>query len=453
MAMSLSTRLRTLPLLRLKDNLLYSRTLRHLNACRLAVQARLSGGGAKARAALLGCRAVSFSESEGLNRWLSAGIQPLIDHPAEPGFWEGVVRAAHPRYDAPLRREPGLTRSVLLKAPGPDGEKGMLLMLFEYNWARLILGLDDDEFAWLDEHYDLVLSTSWSPTDYAVLAAVLSKTRSPVFVQACNHLEMPRLAGFHPRVRLLESLGCDWINPDLYPDEVKDRPIDFLMIANWGQFKRHWDFFAALSRMPANLRVVLVGQAEGGRDAEFIRRQAVAFGVPQSLEVHQSLPIAEVARLQSQSKVALIFSRREGCCVAFVEAMFAGCAVGLRADAHVGPLAYVNEETGLVLRPGHLAEDLMQLHQTAGGKNPGAWARANISCHTSHAKLNELAKQSHRERGLPWVRDLAVPHWRPYPAHAVQAEAEALLPAYAELHRKFPRVFGKEFFEQAVLKL
>lgn len=444
--MNFLNRLCSLILLRLKDNIRYSRTLRHLNACRLAVNSRMSS---RKRAVVLACRALGFSEHAGLDRHLIRVVRPLIDRPPREKFWEDVILASHPRYGEPLRREPGLTRSVLLKAPGSHGEKGVLLMLFEYNWARLVLGLNPGEFAWLDAHYDFVLSTSWSPTDYAALGLILSQTQGPVFVQACNFQEVPKIAELHPRVRLLESLGCDWINPYLYPASSEKRSIDFLMIANWGEFKRHWDFFRALSYMPANLRVVLVGQAEGGRDCEFIRRQAIALGVPQSLEIHQSLPIDEVTRLQSQARVALIFSRREGCCVAFVEAMFAGCSVGIRADAHVGPLAYVNQCTGLRLRPGHLPEDLMQLHEMAVTQQPAAWAREHISCFQSHTKLNRLMNQSSVERGLPWTSDLALPHWRPYPAHARREEAADLFPAYRELHERFPRVFGKEFLSQA----
>jgi len=436
-------RLVLLSWLRLLDGLRHSKSLRHLNAWRLAFQSALQQE--NPASASLACRALGFSGSARLDHWLSRRVEKWVDEPPHHEFWQKAVRMSHPRYDAPLRREPCLTRSMLLKAPSEDGEKGVLLTLFEYNWARLMLGLSEQDFAWLDAHYDLVLSTSWSPTDYAVLAMVLARTSGPVFVQSCTFQEMPKLAGFHPRVRLLESLGCDWINPDFYPPSKHERRVDFLMIANWGEFKRHWEFFAALRRMPPELRVVLVGQSEGGRDAAYIRQLAQTMGVPQSLEIHQSLPIHEVARLQSEARVALIFSRREGCCVALVEAMFAGCAVGIRADAHVGPLAYVNEETGVRLRPGHLAEDLMRLHRQAPEMQAARWVRENVSCHVSHEKLGRLLRQSCLDRGLTWARGLALPHWRPYPCHASREEARALLPAYEDLHRRFPHVFGAEF--------
>lgn len=113
----------------------------------------------------------------------------------KPGFdnaapWEAAVRA-EPRYASLLQDKPQLTRSVILKAPGPHGEKGVLLMTFEYNWARLLLGLDAAQRRWMDANYDLVLSTSWSPTDYAVLGLAAACTTGDVFVQSCNYGEIP----------------------------------------------------------------------------------------------------------------------------------------------------------------------------------------------------------------------------------------------------------------------
>jgi glycosyltransferase involved in cell wall biosynthesis len=220
------------------------------------------------------------------------------------------------------------------------------------------------------------------------------------------------------------------------------------MVANWGEFKRHWDFFVALRGMPKSLRVVLVGQREGGRDAEFISKLARQLGVPQRLEIHQSIPIEAVNRIQEDSKVSLIFSRREGCCVAAVESLFAGCALGMRNDAHVGPLEYITPETGLRLRPRHLAEDLLTLLELSGRLDPAAWAMAHLSCDVTHKKVNDNLLQSSRRRGLPWTRDVAVPYWFPYPRHLHEADAESLRPAYAEMHGRFPKVVAADLIER-----
>ena len=46
-------------------------------------------------------------------------------------------RVGWSRYDEATIGAP-LSRSVVLKEPAEDGEKGVLLMTFEYNWLRLL---------------------------------------------------------------------------------------------------------------------------------------------------------------------------------------------------------------------------------------------------------------------------------------------------------------------------
>ncbi len=316
-------------------------------------------------------------------------------------------------------------------------------MTFEYNWVRLMLGLSDEEMVWLDAHFDLVLSTSWSPTDYAVLALALSRTRSTLFVQSCNYREIPFIEAFHPRLQCLATLPCDWINPGLYePKAAAERTTDIVMVANWGEFKRHWELFRALSLMPQDLKVVLIGQPEPGRSKEFIRRLARQFGARQQIEILESLPIAEVAHYQMHAKVSVILTRREGCCVAAVESLFAGCALAMREDAHVGPLAYINGKTGRKLRPGRIHEDLMMLLKSVEDMQPAQWAREHLANEQSHSKLNALLRWEAKQVGRPWTRDLVVPQWRPHPTFTRENEKERLRPAYEDLNRRFPKVFS-----------
>jgi glycosyltransferase involved in cell wall biosynthesis len=425
-------------IVRVRDLVQNSFLARHLNAVRLGIRGALLRN--QFYSARLFCQATAFAENRRISDFIVSRIKARFPIDSTDSFWTEVVKGL-PRYRELLKMDPALTRSILLKAPGEGGERGVLLMYFEYNWMRLFAGLSDSEFRWLDDRFDFIFSTSWSPTDYAALALIMAKSKGPVFVQPCNFKESRKLKDFHPRIAVLDSLPCDWINPDAYDNPIAHRPIDFLMVANWGEFKRHWDFFLALRKLPADLCVVLVGQKEGGRDAEFIRRLAAEIGVPQMLEIHQSLPIDEVAALQAQAKVSLIFSRREGCCVAAVESLFAGCALGMRADAHVGPLAYINERTGLRLRPGHLAEDLQKLLEISSNLDPAAWARENVSCFITHEKLNRQLIESAHDRGLPWTRDLALPQWRPYPRYVKAEDADAMRPVYEDLHSRFPKVF------------
>ena len=393
-------------------------------------------------------RALGFAGEGRLRRQIVEALRrrPGVEN-AE--VWSQVV-VRNPRYAEVIRQSPRLSRSIVLKGPGTDGEKGVLLMTFEYNWARLLLGLTDEEMGWLDEHYDLVLSTSWSPTDYAVLALALARTRSRLFVQSCNYSEIPSIEAFHPRLKCLETLPCDWINPGLYePKAAAERTTDIVMVANWGEFKRHWELFRALSRMPKELKVVLIGQPEPGRSKEFIRRLARQFGARQEIEILESLPIAEVARHQGRAKVSVILTRREGCCVAAVESLFAGCALAMREDAHVGPLAYINGETGRKLRTGRIHEDLMMLLQSAEDLQPARWAREHLANERSYAKLNALLRAEAVGAERPWTRDLVLPQWRPHPTFAREDEKEALRPVYEDLNRKFPQVFSPTLIDDS----
>lgn len=389
-------------------------------------------------------RALSFARSKCL-----VGLCIRMIH-ASPGIegaadiWSRVVRGL-PRYRDLIKERPLLDRSIVLKAPGEGGEKGLLLMTFEYNWARLLLGLSDDEFRWMDERFDLVLSTSWSPTDYAVLALALSKVKGTVFVQSCNYGEIETIERLDPRVKCLATLPCDWINPSLYQLRAHtERTTDIVMVANWGEFKRHWDLFRALAQMPASLKVVLIGQKEGGRTIETLRSLAQDFGVPQQLEFIESVPIEEVARQQCQAKVSLIMTRREGCCVAAVESLFAGCALAMREDAHVGPLAYINGQTGRRLRPLHLAEDLMALLADASQLEPRAWAVEHVAGEVSRQKLDLLLEAHAKNCGLPWTRGIIQPQWRPHPTFANDVDRDAMRPVYELLTERFPKVFGPQ---------
>lgn len=428
----------------LKDAVRYSRGLRHAGGL-IWLACGLRAGTPAVRITRL-ARALTMLDNAATRR---KAVQALRQNPGfdDPAPWAEAVRA-EPRYSNLLKDKPHLTRSVILKAPGPGGERGVLLMTFEYNWARLLLGLDAAGRRWMDERYDLVLSTSWSPTDYAVLGLAAACLQGEVFVQSCNYGEIAAIEAFHPRLRCLQTLPCDWINPALYaPRPPAERVTDIVMVANWGEFKRHWEFFRALRRMPAGLKIVLIGQREPGRSTETIRRLARAFGVPQELEIHESLPISEVARHQCQARVSVIMSRREGCCVAAVESLFAGCALAMRADAHVGPLAYINEQTGCRLHPGRMHEELMSLLDRSSRLTPRQWALENIACHLSREKLNTLLKASVERRGLPWTNEIAQPHWRPHPTLAREDDRERLRTAYDELHQRFPQIFSADLIE------
>jgi hypothetical protein len=428
------------------SELQYSPFVRELMGWMQVVSGRMSRKPSVRAAKLV--RGMSLMASEWARNRIYKMLQknPGID--AE-GVWRDTLKE-HQQFRPLLQRLPGLSRTIVLKAPAANGEKGVLLLTFEYNWARLLLGADNEQLHWITERFHIVLSSSSSPTNYAALAFALSRIPGTVFVQACNPDEYERIERFHPRLKCLPVMPCDWIMPDLYqPKPMAERTCDIMMVAFWGPVKRHWEFFDMLTKLPAFLRVTMVGQTDGVRNKEDMIRIARDLGVKQELEVHQSIPIQQVAELQCDAKVSVIMTRREGCCVAAVESLFAGSALAMRADAHIGPLAYINAQTGMLLRPGRVAKDMATLLERAPSLRPQDWAAQNVSCYRSQEKLDAYFKQVDVQENRPWTSGIVLPIWRPHPTFARPEDQTALRPVYAELHQRMPAVFPVDLITES----
>jgi glycosyltransferase involved in cell wall biosynthesis len=319
----------------------------------------------------------------------------------------------------------------------------VLITYFEYNFQRLLAGIQD--FKQFTDRYSIIYSTSWSPTNYHLLASLVAETSGPVWVQACNYGEIPALSAVHPRIRCLTTLPCDWLAPEYYPmAPEQERDIDILVVSNWAPFKRHWALFAALAQLPAHWRVVCVGQPETGSSLAKIQALQTRFGVKQRIEYHERLSIDEVTALQLRSKVGAVFSRHEGCCVAAAETLMAGCSLALIDGAKVGPLAYVTEQTGVAMRSGSISADLARAVEQAHLRSPRQFAEQHVSCLVSAQKLNaQLLSEAARE-GRPWTRDIQTPVWRPYPRLLREVPPD-IQQAADELSALYPSVFPPTF--------
>ena len=423
---------------RLNEALRYSHALRHGHGHVLWARSRLARSPAEHLSRL--CSAYAQLGPGVARQSISAELSPWIDGP-RAGIWREKLIGRERHASAIKALGHGfVSRTVMVKAPGDNGEKGVLITYFEYNFQRLLDGIAD--YREFSDRYSVIYSTSWSPTSYHLLANLLAETPGPVFVQACNYEEVPGLNAFHPRVRCLATLPCDWLQPDLYqPRPFAERDIDILVVSNWAPFKRHWALFNALRDLPENLRIVCVGQPEVGHSVKTLQAMQRLLGARQEIEFLQSIPIEQVTDLQCRAKVSAIFSRREGCCVAATESLMAGAALALVKGACIGPLAYVNERTGFTLDDHRLAEGLRTALAHAHERRPREYAIERLSCEVSARKLNNLLKREASAEGRPWTRDIHTPFWRPYPRLLEPAAKTELQPAYDELHRRYPAVF------------
>jgi hypothetical protein len=70
------------------------------------------------------------------------------------------------RHLAPNGASKSVSKGVVLKAPHPGGERGVMLLSFEYNWLPVLLVQKWDE---LLRRYTILCSTAWSPPAFTAL--------------------------------------------------------------------------------------------------------------------------------------------------------------------------------------------------------------------------------------------------------------------------------------------
>jgi len=145
-----------------------------------------------------------------------------------------------------------------------------------------------------------------------------------------------------------------------------------------------------------------------------------------------------VRNLLARARISLILSRQEGSCIAVAESLFADTPVGLLEDARVGSKAFINEQTGRLLRPHRLGEQLADFVASTDQFQPREWAMKNqISCFGSTRVLNEYLCREQTRQGLPWTADIAVHHWSPEPCLTHAEDLERLRPTYRYLREEF----------------
>ncbi len=329
-----------------------------------------------------------------------------------------------------------LNRSLILKAPGAGGERGVFVIWFESN---LIALLHCRQLRELLKDYRIVFASSWSPPYPQAIWPLAGFEDADVTLMLSNARDEEWFRRMDLGFAVTPLYMSSWVDPECYsPKPAEERDIDVLMVANWAPFKRHWLLFEALRALPANWRVVLAGQPEAGRTMGHVRKMAAAHRAPQQIEFHDRLRVDEVAALQERSKTSLILSRREGSCVVVAESLCAGAAVGLLEGAHIGSSAFVNRRTGAFLRERHLAEDLGRLVDaaSAGEFSPLEWARGSIGCLQSTKLLNEGLRRRAEERGEPWTKDIAPMRVWGVPGYVDDAEAEQISGSYRELEAR-----------------
>jgi glycosyltransferase involved in cell wall biosynthesis len=335
-----------------------------------------------------------------------------------------------------------ISRAAILKPPVSEREKGVVFISFEEEWTKLIRYGDLRAFA---ERWLLVISPTWCPPHCLSTTAFAHAYPGPIFSLISNTRDLeilPRLAPNYVPVPLFAS---SWVNPEFYQPLPRDRrDVDIVMLANFGKYKRHIALFRALRKMPADLRVLLMGQDQDTRTADTLREEAACYGVPQQVQIRTNVSNAEVADGLCRARVSLILSRREGSCVAVAESLFADTPVGLLRGAEIGSRAFVNDQTGRFLDERHLASELAAFVAESDRYAARRWAQTNISCHESSRVLSDTLRAHQLAAGQEWTQDLAPLCWRPNPLLVRPEDRQRMRAVRAEFKDRFGLEVGTD---------
>lgn len=307
-----------------------------------------------------------------------------------------------------------LQKAVLLKPKISDDEPGVIFISFEHQWAQLLRLPGMERLA---KDYTLVVSPTWSPPHSPLNVVFPTLWPQPVHCLISHDDDLQTLPRVSSSYRMISLLASSWVNEEVFAPRAKDdRDLDLVMVANFARFKRHVRFFQALREMPKSLRILLIGQKDGRRDANDVLREAGAFGVRNRFELRTSMPHPQVLESLARAKASVVLSLREGSCVAVAESLFADTPVGLMEGAHIGSSRFINEQTGRFLRESHLAQDLMSLIESSATMQPRERAlRDGIGARRSSEILNEHLKAHAKATGQKWTRDIARMQWCPNP--------------------------------------
>lgn len=298
-------------------------------------------------------------------------------------------------------------RLIVTRSPR-DGERGVLVVDYSYIFPLFAALFDVPAIA---ERYHIVLEPSWRGLCTADILCYANYD-FPVFVQTVEPRDTAFLAALRANFVTVPTAANWWVDHRLVaPVPGVEKDLDVVMVAGWSDVKRHWRFFRVLSQLRARghrLKVALVGYPQD-KKREAIEAEARHFGVWDQLELHENLPLEEVNRLLTRSRVHVLWSRKEGANRAIIEALFADVPVIARQGLGYGyAYPYVNAQTGTFATEASLGDAILDVIGHPDRFSPREWALANMSCQRATAILDEVIARTCVARGEPWSGDMAV---------------------------------------------
>jgi glycosyltransferase involved in cell wall biosynthesis len=326
-------------------------------------------------------------------------------------------------------------RLMVLKAPTPGGEKGVLLVMFSGMIQRLHSSMNLPK---LLQDYTLVLEPSWS--GYCT-PELLSFTRfsEQIFVLAAEENDFDFLRRLGSNLIPINLGPCDWVDPRVaIPYLGNPKQFDIIMNSNWAAWKRHHALFRMLARAKHKYKVVLIGAKLEGRTASDIEGLASYFGVREQITILEQLPYEQVMDVTCRAKVSILLSLKEGSNRAIAESMFCNVPAIVLSN-HVGGIKKnIVPLTGVLADEQHLESSIAELINSF--LRPRDWAIENISCFISSDELNAQLRKNALNSGKPWTQDIAGRSSSPESKYILEVDKERLRPFNEELVRYLKEV-------------
>ncbi len=286
-----------------------------------------------------------------------------------------------------------LLRDLIVLKSATAGEKGVILLKYVRTFSAVVALFD---LRRLMGRYQFVLEPCWAGyCDPALLMFVAPG--QPVAVQCFTEADYAFISRIGKPFLPVRLGPADWVDADVFDiPPVTSKQYDLVMVANWASHKRHALLFRALQSIrDRDLHVLLVGFPWAGRTADDIRREAAASPNERvHIEIVESIPHAELARLLRQCKVFVFLSKKEGDNKALVEAMFADVPSIVYDRTVGGAGSRVNEATGMFASEQKLAARICYMLDHHDEFSPRRWALKHTGSAVATGLLNDALREA-----------------------------------------------------------
>jgi glycosyltransferase involved in cell wall biosynthesis len=235
-------------------------------------------------------------------------------------------------------------------------EKGVLLMKYSDTAAKVMLRYDLNKIM---QDYYLVIEPSFSGYCTAEVLSLMELKGTKSLIQCPHKTDYDFIMRAGRSLVPVETGSNSWVDDRVFTDLSLPKEYDCIMVALWGDIKRHYLLFEAMKKInDPSYRVCLIG-GPWGRLQKDIEELAEYYGVRDRIDFFEKLPPAEVNRLLNKSKVNALLSLKEGANKAIVEGFFANVpALAMEENLAIGT-SYINEFTGRLTSREKLAETLL----------------------------------------------------------------------------------------------